>query len=289
MEGDTAKLSCPAGETINKIEFASYGLPTGSCDTGFETGTCHSSKSMDKVKTSCLNRQSCNVGANNTNFGDPCQGKRKSLAVVYSCTGGSNDQCPDDPNKTETGICGCGVPEGTCDGDELYEAEDFTGQDGTRLASNHAGFSGDGFMDYGGNGTWIEWDNVYVSQAGKYTLFFRYAVGNSAHRQAKAVVNGAGQGNIGFPNTGSWKTWKTDSLVVTLKKGDNKIRIEANTTNGGPNLDKMTIAFGENAQEPRSGQSASYESVEERLSCTASPSAGMRKGSWLMTLLRLLF
>ena len=26
----------------------------------------------------------------------------------------SNDECPDDPNKTEPGQCGCGVPEGTC-------------------------------------------------------------------------------------------------------------------------------------------------------------------------------
>ena len=27
------------------------------------------------------------------------------------------DQCPNDPNKTKPGLCGCGVPEGTCNGD----------------------------------------------------------------------------------------------------------------------------------------------------------------------------
>lgn len=27
---------------------------------------------------------------------------------------GDADQCPDDPDKTEPGLCGCGVPEGTC-------------------------------------------------------------------------------------------------------------------------------------------------------------------------------
>ncbi|MCU0665350.1 MAG: hypothetical protein MUC50_23870 [Myxococcota bacterium] len=26
----------------------------------------------------------------------------------------STDACPSDPNKTDPGICGCGVPEGTC-------------------------------------------------------------------------------------------------------------------------------------------------------------------------------
>lgn len=28
----------------------------------------------------------------------------------------ATDQCPDDPNKTDPGLCGCGVPEGTCSG-----------------------------------------------------------------------------------------------------------------------------------------------------------------------------
>ncbi|MCU0662927.1 MAG: MBL fold metallo-hydrolase [Myxococcota bacterium] len=32
------------------------------------------------------------------------------------------DQCPNDPNKTEPGSCGCGVPEGTCQNKELKVA-----------------------------------------------------------------------------------------------------------------------------------------------------------------------
>jgi hypothetical protein len=27
----------------------------------------------------------------------------------------ADDLCPDDPNKTEPGLCGCGVPEGSCE------------------------------------------------------------------------------------------------------------------------------------------------------------------------------
>jgi hypothetical protein len=32
---------------------------------------------------------------------------------------GDADQCPDDPDKTEPGMCGCGVPEGTCETSSL--------------------------------------------------------------------------------------------------------------------------------------------------------------------------
>ncbi|MCU0665180.1 MAG: glycoside hydrolase family 71/99-like protein, partial [Myxococcota bacterium] len=42
-----------------------------------------------------------------------------SLVVAYTCGGGVVDNCPNDPNKTEPGQCGCGVPEGTCGGDTV--------------------------------------------------------------------------------------------------------------------------------------------------------------------------
>jgi predicted enzyme involved in methoxymalonyl-ACP biosynthesis len=33
------------------------------------------------------------------------------------------DNCPNDPNKTEPGKCGCGVPEGTCSGEDTGSLE----------------------------------------------------------------------------------------------------------------------------------------------------------------------
>ena len=116
-ERQSASLACKSGETINSIAFASYGLPTGSCDTGFATSTCHASSSKSKVEGSCLNKQSCTVAATNPVFGDPCPGKFKKIAITYTCSGGTVDQCPNDPNKTAPGDCGCGVPEGSCDGE----------------------------------------------------------------------------------------------------------------------------------------------------------------------------
>jgi hypothetical protein len=44
----------------------------------------------------------------------------RNTTVVWSANGAPNptDNCPNDPNKTEPGKCGCGVPEGTCGEDD---------------------------------------------------------------------------------------------------------------------------------------------------------------------------
>src|SRR5690606_702641 len=41
--------------------------------------------------------------------------------VATSCI---NDNCPNDPNKTEPGICGCGIPDDDTDMDGFYVCED---------------------------------------------------------------------------------------------------------------------------------------------------------------------
>jgi hypothetical protein len=107
-------LSCAAGQVIQSVGFASYGLPTGTCPN-VARGTCHASSSLSRIQSLCVNKQSCSVGANNDTFGDPCFGVFKSLAITYMCgSSGTVDNCPNDPNKTAPGACGCGVPEGTC-------------------------------------------------------------------------------------------------------------------------------------------------------------------------------
>ncbi|MCU0665182.1 MAG: hypothetical protein MUC50_23005, partial [Myxococcota bacterium] len=40
----------------------------------------------------------------------------RNTTVVWSANGAPTDECPNDPNKTKPGLCGCGVPEGTCSG-----------------------------------------------------------------------------------------------------------------------------------------------------------------------------
>ncbi len=122
-----------------------------------------------------------------------------------------------------------------------YQAEAFTLQSGCAVATNQAGYTGTGFMDFGGNGTWIEWNNINASLAGQYTLTLRYANGGAAARPAAVTVNSVSAGTAQFPITSTWTAWTTTSLVVSLSQGNNTIRIAANTSTGGPNVDYADV------------------------------------------------
>ncbi len=152
------------------------------------------------------------------------------------------DECPSDPNKTTAGVCGCGISEGSCgDGKGTYQAESYTAQSGCRRATDPTGYTGSGFMDFGDNATYVEWNNVNAAVAGSYQLTFRYANASSGARQAAILVNGVNAGNVAFASTGGWATWRTASLASSLRAGSNTIRVLANTSSGGPNLDSMQV------------------------------------------------
>ena len=106
----SANLSCPGDKTISRIDFASYGLPAGSCSDGYSEASCHAVDSQSIVVASCLGQAACAVGASNAVFGDPCAGTRKRLAIAYTCGGGGDDA----PSYTLT------VNNGSGDGD--YQA-----------------------------------------------------------------------------------------------------------------------------------------------------------------------
>jgi hypothetical protein len=163
-------------------------------------------------------------------------------ASLVHATDQAPDACPNDPAKTEPGVCGCGVPEGSCGSDEaLYEAEARSQASGCNQAANHAGFTGAGFMDYGGNGTWIEWTTIKVPRAGTYLLTFRYANGSGGNRASTILVNGQSAGFVSFPPTGGWPKWSTQTLSVSLRQGANTLRVLASTGSGGPNLDHVVV------------------------------------------------
>ena len=84
-EGFNMPLTCPAGTRVTSVEFASYGLPSGSCGAFFQGG-CHAPTSQSAVEASCLGQASCVVPATNTTFGDPCGGIGKRLFVQATCS-----------------------------------------------------------------------------------------------------------------------------------------------------------------------------------------------------------
>ncbi len=127
----------------------------------------------------------------------------------------------------------------TAVGPTEYQAEDAPVKVDVIVASNHAGFTGTGFADFGGNGSYIQWAHIHAPTAGNYVLSFRYANGASG-RPCEVRVNGVSTGNLAFAATGSWTNWAVENKTVTLQAGNNTLRVAAVTMAGGPNVDKMT-------------------------------------------------
>lgn len=85
-ENETGSLVCPSGQSITSVDFASYGLPAGSCGSFVAQPSCHSSTSLSVVKTACpVGKSSCAANASNSVFGDPCVGTQKKLFMQVTC------------------------------------------------------------------------------------------------------------------------------------------------------------------------------------------------------------
>lgn len=89
-ENSTDSLKCKAGQRIQSISFANYGLNTGSCGTGsapptVAKGSCASVDIEAYITSRCYGRDTCALMATNSEYGDPCVGVGKSLSVVAVC------------------------------------------------------------------------------------------------------------------------------------------------------------------------------------------------------------
>ncbi|CAK7346941.1 unnamed protein product [Dovyalis caffra] len=78
-------LSCPPRRNISRIVFASFGTPSGDCES-YAIGNCHSSRSRANVEKACIGKRSCSIPQSNQFFGgDPCPGIPKVLLVEAKC------------------------------------------------------------------------------------------------------------------------------------------------------------------------------------------------------------
>ncbi|MDR8410787.1 cellulase family glycosylhydrolase [Nonomuraea sp. 3-1Str] len=123
-----------------------------------------------------------------------------------------------------------------------YQAESATISQGV-VESNHAGYTGTGFVNYDNvTGSSVEF-TVNAATAGAASLVLRFANGTTANRPMSITVNGASVSRD-FPGTGAWTTWQDVTVAATLKAGANTVRASATTANGGPNLDRLTVTDG---------------------------------------------
>ena len=80
---DTFSIFCAEG-VVDKILFASYGTPTGSCGS-WAVGACNAANSSAIVTAKCVGKASCSFIANTPLFGDPCAFWRAPRAAPACC------------------------------------------------------------------------------------------------------------------------------------------------------------------------------------------------------------
>ncbi|MFB7505257.1 PQQ-dependent sugar dehydrogenase [Streptomyces broussonetiae] len=159
-----------------------------------------------------------------------------------------------------------GLSQGTAHAATDYQAEDATISQGT-VAGNHTGYTGTGFVDYTNvKGSYVEF-RVSAAATGPASVTLRYANGTAADRPMDLSVNGTVVAPaVSFPATADWNTWAAKAVNVTLKAGTNTIRATATTANGGPNLDRISLAAVTDTQAPtRPGQPSCPDIGEDRL------------------------
>jgi exo-1,4-beta-D-glucosaminidase len=124
------------------------------------------------------------------------------------------------------------------------EAETGTISAGGSVDTNHAGFTGTGFVNTANaTGAYLDLP-VPATAAGTVTLTVRYSNGTTAARPMSVAVNGTAAGSLPFPVTANWDTWTTATIRVPLTAGSNTVRLASTTAGGGPNLDWVEVSAG---------------------------------------------
>ncbi len=126
------------------------------------------------------------------------------------------------------------------------EAETGVLLGGAQIGSDHDGHTGSGFVSdivAPGRGVTV---TAKEMAAGATTVRIRYAAGNTAlasPRRLTLRVNGVDvKGGVTMANTASWTEWKTVTVDIDLKEGDNTLTlILAAGDNGVVNIDSFDI------------------------------------------------
>jgi len=124
----------------------------------------------------------------------------------------------------------------------VYEAENATLGGGNIVESTNLGFTGTGYANFADNVA-NGFTEFQVLQSGPQTIVFRYANGSAVNRPCNVTVNGTLVGTVAFAPTGSFTTYKTATLNVTLPVSSafKALRVTSTTAAGGPNLDSLTL------------------------------------------------
>ena len=126
---------------------------------------------------------------------------------------------------------------------ERYYAINASFSEGIKETVN-AGFVGEAYLNLDNTSTSNVTFTVNVEQDGNYYMAIRNANGSANNRQMMLSVGGdSRQWLQDFQSTGAWTTWEMRGLVLPLKAGQNSIKFQSYTSEGGPNLDYITLSL----------------------------------------------
>jgi hypothetical protein len=124
------------------------------------------------------------------------------------------------------------------------EAESASLSGGVVKATDHAGYTGSGFV--GGytdanKGNASTTFSVQLASAGTGSVKIRYANGTSATMTLSLVVNGVKVRQVSLPATANWDTWATIDEQVSFNQGANSVALTFTSADSGNiNLDNIT-------------------------------------------------
>lgn len=123
-----------------------------------------------------------------------------------------------------------------------YEAE-FGTNTGTSTNTDHAGYTGTGFVDsFDASGDSVSVD-VQADVTGTYSLKFRFANATGGTATRTLYVDGTSVGTVNFANQANWDTWATSSFSTSLSAGKHTIKLAYDSGNTRAiNLDNITEA-----------------------------------------------
>jgi hypothetical protein len=139
----------------------------------------------------------------------------------------------------------------TAGGPGRYEAENATLTGAAQRNTNHANFSGSGFVDgYGTPGAMTTF-TVDVPNDGDYAVVLRYGNATGAARTLDIRVNHQKVMTTTLPNLTSWDVWAEKPETLTLHAGKNTIAYEYGATDSGNvNLDFIRVGQSRGATLP---------------------------------------
>jgi hypothetical protein len=107
-----------------------------------------------------------------------------------------------------------------------------------RVRTKHSGYTGTGYVDYNGEGSFVEW-KIGVPKTGDYEVSVRYS--SRKARPVDLILDGISKvGVCQCRKTRTWSDWKTESMKLHLTKGSHTLKLEA-TNSAGPNVDWLSV------------------------------------------------